>query len=812
MKGIIMSGGMGNRLRPLTSNLPKPMVPIFNKPVMEYGVNLLKTHGIEDIGFTLFYLPNMIVEYFEDGSEFNINTSYYIENSPLGTGGSVKNADDFLDSTIIVISGDALTDIDLSKAYKFHKEKGSKATLILKQESIPLEYGVVVTDEEDRIIRFLEKPSWSEVFSDTVNTGIYILEPEVFDYYEKGENFDFSNDLFPRLLKDKVPMYGYTAEGYWTDVGDLNSYIQTHIDVFSNKSMHHILGKPKREGVWIGEGTMIEKGVKINPPVFIGKDCIIGEGAKIEPYTVIGDNTKIGKETSIKRSIIWENVNISNGCEIRKAVICNNVYIGDHSRIFEGAVIGAYSKIFKGSTVKPNVKIWPNKIVNENIVVEDNLIWGESVSKKLFGKRNISGIFNESITPELAVSIGIAFSSVINNHGTFLISSDENNLSKALKNAIISGVLSTGAEVIDIVEGTIPMCRFGIRKLSLNGGIYIRCDNSYEDTLYIEFFDDIGANIDKKTSKNMEKTLAFEDYKRAIGKEIKDISTIDNFSLIYLNEGRKLLNNIDKIKQQNLKIILYSTSQSICNLAKTYLESLGCEVEIIKSTTNSDIEELQELVKDRGANLGVVYTDNGEEIEITDGYDVVKNERYYILSLLIGLINGTIKNAVIPYHYPRIAEQLIEEYKANTLYSKSNISDEIKSVMSEEIDFQYIMNFDGIWAIGVILDYMVSNNTTLNQILKDLPKYFYMKKELPCKWTDKGNIIRQLSQEKADKIELIEGVRFIEDGGWVLIVPDEEKPAFNIYIEGYSQEYIDELWEKHNKKLTDMINDLANIL
>ena len=396
MKGIIMSGGMGTRLRPLTCNLPKPMVPIFNKPVVEYGVDLLKKYGVRDIGFTLFYLPDKIRDYFGDGSSFDFNASYYIEEKPLGTGGSVRNAQDFLDGTICVISGDALTDIDLNKAYEFHKSKGSKATLILKKEPIPLEYGVVVTDDDGRIIRFLEKPSWSEVFSDTVNTGIYILEPEVFDYYEQGEKFDFSRDLFPKLLEDGIAMYGYIAEGYWSDVGGLSSYIRTHADIFDDKSKYHLLGEQREEGIWIGRGTIIERGAKLYPPLYIGEDCLIKEGASVEGYSVIGNNTVIGESTSIKRSIIWDNITVSNNCKIRKAVICNNVYLGEYTRILEDVAIGSHSKVFAGSTVRPGVKIWPYKKIDEKVEVRENLIWTEGISKKIFGHRGISGVFNET--------------------------------------------------------------------------------------------------------------------------------------------------------------------------------------------------------------------------------------------------------------------------------------------------------------------------------------------------------------------------------------------------------------------------------
>jgi mannose-1-phosphate guanylyltransferase/phosphomannomutase len=230
MKAVIMAGGSGTRLRPLTSALPKPMVPVANKPMAEHIVDLLKKHGLNDIIFTLWYLPDLISSYFQDGSDFNCKINYSTEEGrPLGTAGCVKAVQDELDDTFVVISGDCLTDIDLTAAIKFHKEKKSKATIVLKRVENPLDYGVVITDGDHRIKRFVEKPGASEIFSDTVNTGIYILEPEVLLYVVMGREQDFSNDLFPLLLLRNEPLYGYVADGY-SDVSSGSSRFARRTD------------------------------------------------------------------------------------------------------------------------------------------------------------------------------------------------------------------------------------------------------------------------------------------------------------------------------------------------------------------------------------------------------------------------------------------------------------------------------------------------------------------------------------------------------------------------------------------------------
>ncbi|MDQ6797834.1 MAG: nucleotidyltransferase family protein, partial [Actinomycetota bacterium] len=224
MKAVIMAGGEGTRLRPLTSNQPKPLMSLVNRPMMEHIVRLLKKHGFDDIVVTLAFLPQTIRSYFGDGTEFGVRMAYATEETPLGTAGSVGNAKKELDEPFLVISGDVLTDIDLSAIVDFHTKRGALATIALKSMEHPLEFGIVIPHDDGSIERFLEKPTWGQVFSDNVNTGIYVLQPEIFDYIPEGKSVDFSEDVFPALLDEGKKVFGYVAEGYWEDVGTLDAY------------------------------------------------------------------------------------------------------------------------------------------------------------------------------------------------------------------------------------------------------------------------------------------------------------------------------------------------------------------------------------------------------------------------------------------------------------------------------------------------------------------------------------------------------------------------------------------------------------
>src|SRR5512138_962274 len=235
MKAVIMAGGFGTRIQPLTSSLPKPMIPLFNRPIMLHIVELLKNHGITDLVMLLYHQPLVIKNFFRDGSEFGVKITYVTPLEDMGTAGAVKCAEKYLDERFVIISGDLLTDFNLEKVIAFHADHRAKATITLTSVKDPLQFGVVITDKEKRIIQFLEKPGWGEVISDTINTGIYVLEPEVLQYIPEGENFDFSQDLFPLLLEKNEPLFGYPAKGYWRDIGNTDSYREAHHDIFKGR-------------------------------------------------------------------------------------------------------------------------------------------------------------------------------------------------------------------------------------------------------------------------------------------------------------------------------------------------------------------------------------------------------------------------------------------------------------------------------------------------------------------------------------------------------------------------------------------------
>lgn len=811
-----MAGGKGTRLTPLTCDIPKPMVPILNKPVMEYTIELLSKYKIKDIAVTLAHLPNAVIDYFGNGEKWKVDLKYYIEDEPLGTGGSVKNAEDFIDDTLIVISGDALTDINLERAVAFHKQKRSKATLVLKNEAYPTEYGVVITNNNGEIIRFLEKPSWGEVFSNTINTGIYILEPSTLDYYKKGDSFDFSKDLFPKLLEDSVPMYGYITEDYWCDIGDLNSYKQTQFDMLEGKVKFNSDYLEIQKGVWIQEHIEVEKNVTLIPPIYIGKNTILKEGAKIEGFSIIGDNCRVGSNTSIKKSILWNHTTIGDKSELRGAVLCNHVDIRKGVEILENAVIGEGTAIASNVVIKPDIKIWPQKKIHENTVVSQNLIWGTKATKTIFGHRDISGEVNIDITPEYASRLGSAFASTIKGNPIVIVSSDDSYVATVVKNSIVAGIQSTGAQVIEIDNGLMPINRFAVRYHLADGGVHIRVDRGNRNKVYIEFTDEKGTNIQRGKEREIENLFCRDDFKRSNGEKIKRVVNVDNFSLIYISSGLKALSNTALIKRSNLNIYISSFSESVLNLAKDYLEGLGCQPYSYYPYNHKDpLEEhlmnFSQLIVRKRADIGIHISENGEELVLIDNKGRIVNRETYTALVAILCFKKGMRRLVLPYIAPNIVERLAEAYGARIVRTKSNPSNIMKAMLSPENDsekdmLQYYLTYDAIWAVGYIIEYILENNIKLRALLDEIPSFYFIKKEIPCKWEDKARVMREMIMaQNNENIELFEGVKVITDEGWALILPDSDRAAVNIYTEGLTQEYAEELSVNFSDKVISLL-------
>ena len=640
-----MAGGKGTRLRPLTWHLPKPMVPLLDRPCMEYIIDLLKRYGITGIAVTVQYLPQVIKSHFGNGSEYGVRLHYFEEETPLGTAGSVKNAESFLDDTFVVVSGDALTDFNLRQAIAFHEEKKAIGTLVMTQVEVPIEYGVVMTDSEGKVIRFLEKPSWSEVFSNTVNTGIYIFEPEVLSCFEAGKVFDFSKDLFPFLLKNDYPLYGYVADGYWSDIGNLVQYRQTQFDMLNGLVDVEVKGRSVRPGVRVADSAEIHPSVAIEGPAFIGEGTVVAEHAKLGPYTVVGRFNRIHQGAQIERSVIWNRTSIGPAVTLKGTTVCAGVRVGSAARLQENTVVGENSRIGENADLHTNVKVWPNRYIEADTILRTSLIWGKTLSSNLFENSQFDGIPNIDLTPEFCGKLISAYASCLRGGATVTLSCDDEPYSRVIKYSVVSSLLAAGIHVQDMGPMLAPLAAYGCRLADAHGGIHIygRYMGTVQRTV-IRFFDGQGRPLPKAFERKMENAFFQEDYAHPDTNRLGRVEQTEHIARSYF---QTLLARVDvvKLKHRRFKVVYGSGNTSALLLMNHILAQLGCMG--IMMTEQEDA--LTQTVAEIKADVGVYFRDNGATCQIVTAQGQRLDEREWeAIRKTICRCDGMVEDSTVP--------------------------------------------------------------------------------------------------------------------------------------------------------------------
>lgn len=832
MRAVLMAGGSGTRLRPLTCDLPKPMVPVLNRPMAEHIVNLLKRHNIREIIATLHYLPDIMRDYFGDGSEFGVQMTYAVEeDQPLGTAGCVKNVEELLDDTFLVISGDSMTDFDLSSAIEFHKKKQSKATLVLARVPNPVEFGVVITDENHHIQRFLEKPSSSEIFSDTVNTGTYILEPEVLKYLPANEECDFSKDLFPLLLEKGEPIYGYVSEQYWCDVGHLEAYRESQYEALQGKVQIDFAYEEKSPRIWVGENTTIDPSANIQAPVLIGSNCRIGPRVNIEAGTVIGDNVTIGAEADLKSPIIWNGVVIGEQAHIWACSISRGVRIDRRAHLQEGVTLGALCTVGEEAQISQGVRVWPSKQIESGATLNINLIWGNMAQRNLFGQQGVTGIANIDITPEFAVKLGAAYGSTLKPGSTVSISRDQRSVSRMVSRSLVAGLMSTGVNIQNLDATALPIARTTIPTLSVVGGIHVRLHPSRHDHLLIEFVDEQGINISKAKEKKIEGSYFKEDLRRAQIPEIGEVFYPTQVLDVYSNSFERHL-NVEAVNNSRAKVVIdyaYAVSGAVLPLL---LGKFGCDAVVLNASLSQTalsneeretlLNELGQVVEALKANMGVQVAANGEQLILVDEAGLpIRGEILTALMVNMMMTAHPRSTVVVPVHASSAVEQIVRRHDGKVIRTKASptalmeASQENPNVVlggSGETGFifpELHPGFDAMFCIAKLIEMLTVQERSLAEIRTELPRVCHKSYTMRCPWTVKGALMRYLVEtHSSDQLELIDGVKVIEPqtDNWVLVLPDAGEPLVHIFANGDDRDWVDKTLREYRQRVQSFID------
>lgn len=827
MKAVIMAGGFGTRIQPLTSGIPKPMIPLANRPIMLHIVELLKRHGITELVMLLHHQPDIIKNFFRDGSDFEVRIEYVAPLQDMGTAGAVKCAEELLGERFLVISGDLLTDFNLGKIVDFHCQKRAMATITLTSVRDPLQFGVVITDREKRITQFLEKPGWGEVFSDTINTGIYVLEPDIFRSIPDGESFDFSNDLFPLLLRNNDPLFGCPVKGYWRDIGNTDSYREAHNDIFHGR-INIRIDEEKQD--FLGKDIRLGADVRLDDLSTLEGTVILGDNSQILANShirdcVIGRNCTIEPGARLFRCVVWDNVYVKKGARLVDSVICSNVSVGQGATIEEGAIVAEDTAIGEDAYIKKDVKIWPKKLIEPGAIVSGNLIWGEKWKKTLFEGTMIRGLTNIELTPEFMAKLGCAYGSTLPKGSFILAGRDAHRSSRMLKRSFLGGILSTGVNVRDMKTLPVPLLRYKLKTFGEVGGVQFREALDDPATTEIVFLDADGLDFSSAMGKNVERVYYKETFRRAHHSEPGGISELANVVDFY-REGFFRTIDSGAVKRGKFKVVVDFTYSTASQVLPGLLNAMGCEVVALNAylEEQSDdkkgvdlalsLQQLSKIVAALGAQAGFWLDPTSESIILVDETGRIRSGEE-LLSLMVYLQlqlerGGTF---AVPVSAPSVIEGMVRDGGGSVLRTKTSDRSMIEASLAAEVVFAGSMNgrfafprfqnaFDGMFAIAKLVAMASCAGAPLSAIIGKIPFRTYAESAVSCVWELKGGVMRRMSEDSLDKeATFIDGIKVHYGEDWVLLLPDQTMPLIRIIAEAGNESTAGKLMKEYRDKV-----------
>ncbi len=831
MKAVVMAGGEGTRLRPLTSNQPKPMVPIVGKPCMEHIVELLCRHGFDDIIVTLAFMPQAIRGYFGDGESHGVQIRYSVEESPAGTAGSVKLAEEALDETFLVISGDALCDIDLGKIVEFHHEKGAAVTIGLKSVDNPLEFGIVVTDEDGKIERFLEKPSWSQVFTDTINTGIYVVEPEVLRHIPDDRPYDWSKELFPLLLDMGRPLYGYVCDGYWQDIGNLDQFRQANFDVLDGKAELDVEGIRLRGNVYVGDGIELDDLESVEGPAFIGNYSRIAPGATVGPYAVLSSSVVVREYAHVARSVVDASSYIGRRSRIEGAILGRMCDIRAHVRIHEGVAVGDQSTIGEESEVLPGIRIYPYKEVESGTQVDQNLIWESRAGSTIFDRDGISGLINVDLTPETALRIGLGLGTALKSGARVVTSREAPPACQLVRRAVITGVSASGVHVADLRVMPGAVTRHLLKTEGFDAGFHVRQSAADPEAVQIQIFEPPGVEASSAFLKEIEKHVSRQELRRAASDSVGELRYPARAAETYAQDLLASL-DVEAIRSRGFRVVIGYSFSSASLVMPLVLGQLGVEAVEAQAhvreratvtgtaTLGESIGQVKRLVKAIGADLGIALDPSGERLYLVDerAREVpVEQELLLFLSLLAS--DGKRGRLALPITVTSLVDEVVAGSELEVERTPASLPALTAAAASDGVLFagsaaggfvfpDFVPAYDGVASLCKLLELLAPVRRPLSELVDELPQSTVVHRQVRCPFARKGAVMRVLTEQMRDReVDLLDGIKIFEDGGWAQVLPDPAEPLVHVYAEAPTQDEAHELEARYTALVQAIIAD-----
>ena len=776
MKAIIMAGGEGTRLRPLTCDCPKPMVRLLDRPVMEYSLMLLARHGVTEAAVTLGYLPKRICDYFGPSSH-GISLSYFWEKTPLGTAGGVAQARDMLTETFCVLSGDGVTDCDLTRALAFHREKGALATMVLSRTADPTPYGLVITGSDGRITNFVEKPAWGQVVSDAVNTGIYLLEPEILQRIPAGP-YDFGRDLFPKMVSSGG-LYGYVMDGYWCDIGDISAYLSVSRDALDGKidlprlkacaaggidpSAEIDSSAAVPEGCLVAAGARIQECAHLEAPCYIGENAVVGRNATVAAYSVLGMGARADAFSSIKRSVLWPGAQLGEGAQARSCIMGRSAHLSPCARAYEGCVLGTGATVGIDSELAPGVCLWPGKQVPDAVRRTDNLVWG-AAKASCFREGRLA-----IDRPGDAVACAQAYVAAAMPREVLLARTAEAAASPVW-HACAAGLMAQGAQVLDAGICSEPQLRYAMQLMRTEGGLLATSDG-------ILPFQREGVCLSTRHQRTVCALLSRQDYPQPGPEVPRPVTSSGRSQQAYVAMLSAAFRADDSLCPG---VALHCSVPYLLSLAEQAFSRAG-----IKLRAEWE-EEMMDLAP---GELGLWLSADGSQCTFAWEGGRLTPPQNELLLLWTALEMGETQ-LLLGQRAPRAALELAERYGASVSRISPARPDLERALSAHPVQFRQAT--DGLYFALCALSCLTENALTLPVWLSTMPKVCRTERTLPLKDDLRGETLRRIA-EMEPAAQVADGVCIQRENAVAWISPDETRPECRIITESRDMEAAQEL-------------------
>ena len=807
MKAVVMAGGFGSRIQPLTHSTPKPMLPLLNRPMMEHTMIKLRDLGISEFVILLYYKPQIIKEYFKDGSDFGMKIEYITPDDDFGTAGALKKAGWLLkDDNFIIVSGDVVCDFDFEKIFAFHKEKNSKLTITLTKVENPLQFGVVITDKDGQIEKFLEKPSWGEVFSDTINTGIYILEPEILEMIPENENYDFGKNLFPALMQSDITLWGYDAKGYWRDVGNPESYREVYEDIFNVRVSlaQNFQTKKYPDGtLYMDELVELDPTVEIIGDVYIAKDVKIGKNVKLK-NSVIGVQSTIGERSKINNSIIWQNVTVGKNGHFDSCVICNDNKIGKNVTAKAGLILAEGCEVGELVSFEKDIIIWPNKKIEPASIISNTLVLRSKYKNSIFEAGKVTGKTNIELSCDMTTKLAEALASQLPIGSEVMLSRDYHKSSLMLQRAFMSGLMSAGISVIDTKGTPISVMRYDLyNSKHIVAGVHFMQDIDPSNTKIL-FFSEDALYIDSNLAKTIEKAFFKEEFRRV---DFQQIGQIQDANHAYTRYKKAIYHAFDQqlFKRDNFRIAVDLTHGMLSRVYPEILNYLGINNILINAYQNEQRlknqdnmikkskSDIAKMVKNLELDIGFVIYPSGQKLTLVCDEGIALDRQLGLLSVLYlyNLDSDKKRNVFLPVWAPDVMDQEFKNLKitrgkyANFKAQKLKKFHLVATLEGSFAFTEFSLHRDSTYATLKIIQMLIDQNIKLSQVLKQIKPFYYNRLKVECTQPLKGKMMRKfLEDAKGKNSSMVDGVKiWVDKNSWILMIPDQYTDNLNLYIQ-----------------------------